>query len=100
MALQIDTAVTLLRTHAETFRMLGVVRMDVFGSVARGEATEGSDVDLIVDLDPDARVSLFDLMDMEERSAAILGVPVDLMTRKSLKPRIAKAVAREAVNVF
>lgn len=71
----------------------GASNIRVYGSVARGEATEGSDVDLLVDLGPGR--SLLDLggllMDLQE----LLGVPVDIAT--DVKPRIRERVRREAV---
>lgn len=69
--------------------------MRVFGSVARGEADERSDVDFIVDLE--AGRSLLDLggplMDLRE----LLGCRVDVVTEGGLKPRVRDRVLREAV---
>ena len=96
----INDVLSALRTHADDFRRQGVTHMAVFGSVARRAHGAHSDVDIVVDFDPGAHVSLFDLMDLEERAAGILGAPVDLMTRKSLKPRIRERLEREAINVF
>lgn len=64
----------------------------VFGSVARGEDDEQSDLDLLVDIAD--RASLFDLarlqMDLEE----LLGVRVDILTADSVSPRVARDVFR------
>ena len=73
----------------------GARRVRVFGSVARGEADEGSDVDFLVDLEKGR--SLFDLggllMDLQD----LLGRPVDVVTEKGLKARIRDRVLEEAV---
>src|SRR3954466_4522115 len=73
----------------------GARRPDVFGSVARGEADERSDVDFLVDLEKGR--SLFDLggllMDLQD----LLGRPVDVVTEKGLKARIRDRVLEEAV---
>lgn len=73
----------------------GARNVRVFGSAARGEADEQSDLDLLVDLDPDR--SLLDLagflLDVQE----LLGGPVDVVTERGLKARIRDRVIQEAV---
>jgi len=67
----------------------------VFGSVARGDATEGSDVDLLIT----ARggCSLFDLGGLLEDLQDLLGCRVDLVTEDGLKPRLREQVLKEAI---
>lgn len=67
----------------------------VFGSVARGEDVESSDVDLLVDLDEG--VGLLDLIGLERELAELLGVDVDVVPAQSLKPRMRERVMQEAV---
>ena len=57
----------------------------VFGSVARGDDTERSDVDLLVDFEPGS--SLFDLLHLQDELSALLGCPVDVISAGGLKPR-------------
>ncbi|MFO8072579.1 MAG: nucleotidyltransferase family protein [Polyangia bacterium] len=72
-------------------------RLAVFGSVARGSDREGSDIDILVEFD---RAPGFDaFMDLKYYLEDLLGVPVDLVTRKALRPRIRKHVEREAIDV-
>ena len=66
----------------------------VFGSVARGEDDEKSDLDLLVD--PTERTTYFDLSALEDELAALLGVTVDILTPGAVGPRIAEAVYRDA----
>ncbi|WP_241992842.1 nucleotidyltransferase domain-containing protein [Cryobacterium frigoriphilum] len=73
---------------------LGANNVRVFGSVARGEDTSDSDIDLLVDLRTD--VGLFGLAQLHAESERILGVPVDIVPADSLKPRIAQKVLTEA----
>lgn len=61
-----------------------IQRLDVFGSVARGNATAGSDVDLLVTLDSPHLVTTDDLLDMAGEAEELLGVPVDFVLRRSL----------------
>jgi predicted nucleotidyltransferase len=62
----------------------GVTEIAVFGSVARGEDDEGSDLDLLVTLP--AGLSLFDLADIREEAENVIGTDVDLVSRESLRP--------------
>jgi predicted nucleotidyltransferase/DNA-binding XRE family transcriptional regulator len=67
----------------------------VFGSVARGQDVESSDVDLLVDVDEG--VGLLDLIGLERELTELLGVDVDVVPADSLKPRLRERVEREAV---
>lgn len=73
----------------------GATNVRIFGSVARGEADENSDIDFLVDLEPGR--NLLDLggllMDLRE----LLGMEVDVITEKGLKQRIRAGVLREAI---
>jgi hypothetical protein len=75
----------------------GARNIRVFGSVARGEADEKSDIDFLVEMEPGR--SLFDLggllMDLQE----VLGCDVDVVTERGLNPRIRDRVLREAVSL-
>jgi predicted nucleotidyltransferase len=77
----------------ELAREHGASNLRVFGSVARGEATERSDVDLLVDMD--ASRSMLDLCALEEDLERLLGRPVEIGTK--LYPRIRDRVLQEAV---
>lgn len=74
---------------------LGATNVRVFGSVARGEETADSDVDLLVHLSDG--LSLFDLGEMQAEAGSILGVPVDLVPDVGLKDGVRENVLREAV---
>jgi hypothetical protein len=75
----------------------GVRRLALFGSTARGEATEGSDLDLLVDFDGDPTFLSF--MGLKVFLEDQLGLRVDLVTPDALKPRLRPIVEREAVDV-
>jgi uncharacterized protein len=66
----------------------------VFGSLARGQAGPGSDVDFLVHFRPGA--SLFDLMDLQEEAQALLGEKVDVVSDRGLSPYLAARILREA----
>jgi predicted nucleotidyltransferase len=70
----------------------------LFGSVARGDATEGSDVDLLVDLDPAADGNpLLRVAGIGEELSALLGVQVDVVTDVLLRDRVATSANADAV---
>jgi predicted nucleotidyltransferase len=75
----------------------GARRARIFGSVARGEADNQTDVDFLVDLDPGR--SLLDLGGRQFELEELLGCPVDDVSERGLKRRIREHVPREAVPV-
>lgn len=83
------------RAVAATAERRGASNVRVFGSVARGEDTEASDVDLLVDLSPD--VGLVGLAGLERELAEMLGRPVDVVPASSLKSGIEPRVLAEAI---
>jgi predicted nucleotidyltransferase len=78
-------------------RAHGATRVRVFGSVARGDAAEGSDIDLLVDLE-DGR-GLFDLGGLLMDLRDLLGCEVDVATERSLRPRVAQRALVDAVDL-
>ena len=81
----------------ELARARGASRVRVFGSVARGEACEGSDIDFIVDLEPGR--SLFDLGGLLMDLRDLLQRDVDVVTESGLRPRVAERVLADAVEL-
>lgn len=95
------TAADALKRHrADVLRLAaqyGATDVRVFGSVARGEADESSDIDFLVRMSPGR--SVFDigglLMDLQD----LLGRRVDVVTERGLRPRVRERVMREAIPV-
>jgi uncharacterized protein len=73
--------------------------MYLFGSMARGEANEDSDVDLFFDYEK-GKLGLFELMDVKAFAARILGRKADIMTRDSLHKMLRQQIEETAVRVF
>jgi uncharacterized protein len=74
-----------------------VVGLSLFGSYARGEASPGSDVDILVDF---RKTPDFDLyMDLKFYLEDLLGIPVDLVTEAAMRPRVRDAVQKELIHV-
>jgi hypothetical protein len=92
----LETALQAVRAKREDARARGLLLVGVTGSVARGEAGPGSDVDIIYEVA--GRPTLFDLgeisMDMQDE----LGRAVDLIDLKTVKPRLREAMERDLVR--
>ncbi len=94
-----DDAISRLRAHEADLKRLGVEHLYLFGSTARGEARDDSDVDLFFDYER-GKFGLYELMDVQERAADILGRKTDIMTRDSLHKLLRPAIEASAVRVF
>ena len=86
-----------LSTHRELLNQYGVKSIRLFGSYARGEATPGSDVDLLVEFEPTARVGLFEFVRLRNALSDILECNVDLATPDALHKAMKKEILKEAI---
>ncbi len=98
--LRLSSVAALLREHESEWRALGVTRVRVFGSVARGEAGEASDIDLLVDFAPDQSPGLLDLMRVKALLEGILSRRIDVLTEGALKPPLRGEILADAVDVL
>ncbi len=93
-----DETIEVLRQHLPALaRDFGVKGLSLFGSCARGDAGPGSDVDVLAEFD--GAPSFDQYMGLKLRLEDLLNKPVDLVTPRSLKPRLRPIVEREAVRV-
>jgi uncharacterized protein len=83
-----------LALHREELRRLGVRRLGLFGSAARGEATEASDLDFLVELD---RKTFDAYMDVKELLERLFGRRVDLVVAEAVKPQLKPRILQETV---
>ena len=95
-----STVIAKLREYEPELKAAGILQLSLFGSVARGDASSESDVDLMAEFDASRQFSLLDMVGLENRLADILGVRVDLTSTKALKDRIRERAMREAVLAF
>ena len=90
-----------LREHESELKSVGIEHLFLHGSCARGTAVrEMSDVDVIAEFAPGRRLSLLDMVAIEDRLTDMLGVRVDLSPAKGLKEPVAAKASREAVLAF
>jgi len=89
---------TILHSHAaDIHSRYGITRLEIFGSVVRGEAHEKSDVDMLAEFD--RPISLLDLVGAENHLIDLLGMEVDLIPRRSVRPELKERIFKEAVPV-
>jgi predicted nucleotidyltransferase len=84
------------RARPELERTFGVKRLALFGSYARDDAVEGSDVDVLVEVDPSIGLRFVDLA---ERIEMLLGVPADVVSRRAIAPRHWAEIEKELLDV-
>jgi predicted nucleotidyltransferase len=85
----------LIGEHSDHLADLGVRELSLFGSYARGDANETSDVDFLVDLE---RKSFDGYMEVKELLESLLARRVDLVLKTAVKPRLKDAILREAIR--
>jgi len=86
----------IIAAHRDELQELGIGALSVFGSVARGEATDSSDIDLLVEFS--RPVGLFHFARVRRRLSELLGAPVDLVTTKALRDEMRDRVMKEAIR--
>jgi predicted nucleotidyltransferase len=96
--LSFKKAKKILALHKKYLTKLGVRNLALFGSVARDEHSQKSDIDILIDFD--ARRGLFVFMDIKGYLEKILGRNVDLVTKSALHPALKKKILVEAKHVF
>jgi uncharacterized protein len=94
-----DEAMAKLKEHEAELRQLGIEHLYLFGSTARDEAGADSDVDLFFD-HPEGSLGLYELMDVKDAAARVLGCKADIMTRRSLHRVLRKGIEASALQVF
>lgn len=95
-----DEVIAKLKDAEPALRARGIRRAAVFGSVARGEERPDSDIDILVDLDPDMHLTIYDYVGIKEYVSELFEGRVDLVSRGGLKPFIRPRVTAEAIYAF
>jgi predicted nucleotidyltransferase len=95
-----DEVISKLRAHEAELKAAGILRLAIFGSVARGDDSPESDVDLLAEFDKTKHYTLLTMGRIESRLADLLGTRVDLSSPEWLKESVKKQVMQEAVLAF
>lgn len=94
--MQLETLRARLAGGRGLLDQFGVARLDVFGSVALGTATAGSDIDLLVEFT--RPIGLIEFAGLQQALSDLVGGHVDLVTRAALKPQLRERILGEAVR--
>jgi uncharacterized protein len=100
MSMDKSQVISKLREHRDELTAAGIVHLRVFGSVAREEANESSDVDFIAEFDNEKKLTLLDMVGLESRLSELLQVKVDLTPAETMKHRVRATADKEAVLAF
>lgn len=91
-----EKVLKIIKSHTKDLKQHHIASLYLFGSVARGEETAGSDIDLLVDFD--LPVGIFDFLRLKYFLEEILGMSVDLVTRDALKDRLRERILKETIR--
>jgi len=98
MEKSLDRIKGILKKHEKELKeKYGIKEIGIFGSYLRGEAKEESDLDILVEFKPDAKISLLEFVKLENYLSDLLEVKVDLVEKSALKPRIGKQILSEVI---
>jgi predicted nucleotidyltransferase len=95
-----EQVITTLKSHEPELRHRGVLHAALFGSVARGDNRPDSDIDIMIEVDPEAHITVFGYVGLKEYIASLFNEPVDVVDREGLKPYVRPAATTDALYAF
>jgi predicted nucleotidyltransferase len=95
-----DEIIRTLKEREADLRAHGVTHAALFGSVARDEQRPDSDIDIMIDIDPSADMSVYDYVGLKRYIASLFDGPVDVIDREGLKPYVRPPAEGDAVYAF
>jgi uncharacterized protein len=95
-----EKVIATLRAHESELRRRGVLHAALFGSVTRDEATPASDIDILIEVAPDAPIGVFEYMNITQCLTHLFPSRVDVANRSSVKALVRPSAERDAVYAF
>lgn len=100
MSLDVHAIQARIRSLRQGLAEDGITHVALFGSRARGDHRPDSDIDLLIEVDETRKFSLLDWARVERKLKAEIGLDVNLMMRRSLRPQISASILRDVVAIF
>ncbi|QJP16408.1 nucleotidyltransferase domain-containing protein [Starkeya sp. ORNL1] len=100
MSMSRDQLIRSLSTLEPRLRAEGVTRLALFGSRARGDNRPDSDIDVAIDVAPNSRFSLIDLVSVAQEIEDETGLPANIFMRRSLDEGFKRTLERDAIEIF
>jgi uncharacterized protein len=95
-----DEIIAKFRANAAAIQAEGVTKLALFGSRARGDMRDDSDIDVLIEVPPDSKFSLLNLIGVEHIITDITGLRAQATLRRSVEPRMAERIADDIVEIF
>jgi predicted nucleotidyltransferase len=95
-----EDVLAILLAHEAELRSQGVIHAALFGSLARGEARSDSDIDVMIEIDPKQKFSLWDWAGVIGFVEDLFPSKVDVARRERLKPHVRPSAERDAIYAF
>ena len=89
-----------LRQNEAALKAHGVAHAALFGSRARGDTGPDSDTDVLIEIDPAARIGVYEYVGLKDYIASLFDGPVDVVNREGLKPYVRPAATADAIYAF
>jgi uncharacterized protein len=95
-----EAVISKLKSEQADLTASGLAQISLFGSTARGEANENSDIDLAVVLDRSKKLGLFRFAEISDRLCQLLDARVDVIVEPTRNPRLQEEIDRDRVRVY
>lgn len=86
--------------HKDELLARGIIHAALFGSVARGEARPDSDIDIMIELAPDASLDIFAYVELKDFIGSLFPGPVDVINKAALKPHVRPPATADSIYAF